>query len=474
MKTVKFEELGLSNEVIMAIADLGFEETTPIQAQAIPLLLEGRDVIGQAQTGTGKTAAFGIPAIERLDPKSKKPQVLVLCPTRELAIQVAGEISKLLKYFKGVYELPIYGGQPIERQIRALNRGAQIIIGTPGRMLDHLNRRTLSLDDIKTVILDEADEMLNMGFRPDIEKILNRISRDRQTVMFSATMSEAVLKLARTYQQAPETVRVVHEKLTVPAIEQEYFEVTGHERMELLGRLIDSYNPSLAIVFCNTKRRVDNVTEKLTSRGYLAVGIHGGLSQRQRDSVMKKFRSGTADILVATDVAARGIDVGNIELVINFDMPNDVEYYVHRIGRTGRAGRGGRASSFVMRRDLEVLMGIEEYTKTKVKRGSLPAIGEEKPKTDRMLDKVVETLKKGGLTSQTQRIEGLLDLGYKSVELAAALLTIAEAKPKAATPSAKPADSKPRAKSYARPKSDYPRSDRPSSSGRKPFKKKKY
>ena len=480
MKTITFEQLKLSNEMLMAIADLGYEEATPIQAQAIPLLLEGRDVIGQAQTGTGKTAAFGIPAIERLDPKSKKPQVLVLCPTRELAIQVAGEISKLLKYFKGVYELPIYGGQPIDRQIRGLRRGAQIIIGTPGRMLDHLNRRTISLDDIKTVILDEADEMLNMGFRPDIEKILNRISRDRQTVMFSATMSEAVLKLARTYQQAPETVRVVHEKLTVPSITQEYFEVTGQQRMELLGRLIDHYNPSLAIVFCNTKRRVDNVAEKLASRGYLAVGIHGGLTQRQRDSVMKKFRSGTADILVATDVAARGIDVGNVEVVFNFDMPNDEEYYVHRIGRTGRAGKGGRACSFVMHRDLEVLMGIEAYTKTKINRGSLPSVADDKPKTDQTIDKIVETLKKGELATHTQRIEGLLDLGYKSVDVAAALLSIAEARPKPSPkPSVRSADPSAQSKTYSRPKTDRPRGERSKTSrnepsGRKPFKKKKY
>ena len=467
MKTINFEQLKLSNEMLMAIADLGYEEATPIQAQAIPLLLEGRDVIGQAQTGTGKTAAFGIPAIERLDPKSKKPQVLVLCPTRELAIQVAGEISKLLKYFKGVYELPIYGGQPIDRQIRALRRGAQIIIGTPGRMLDHLNRGTITLEEVKTVILDEADEMLNMGFRPDIEKILNQISRNRQTVMFSATMSEAVLKLARTYQQAPETVKVVHEKLTVPTIEQEYFEVTGHERMELLGRLIDHYNPSLAIVFCNTKRRVDNVMDKLTSRGYLAVGIHGGLTQRQRDSVMKKVRNGTADILVATDVAARGIDVGNIELVINFDMPNDEEFYVHRIGRTARAGKGGRACSFVMHRDLEVLMGIEAYTKTKIKRGSLPAVGEEKPRTDRMLDKVVATLQKGELKEQTQRIEQFLELGYKSVDVAAALLLIAETKPKP-----KPVeDSKPSRAPERKPHRGQSRDDKPRSR-QKTYKKK--
>ncbi len=468
MKTIKFEQLELSNEMLMAIADLGYEEASPIQAQAIPLLLEGRDVIGQAMTGTGKTAAFSIPAIERLDTKSKKSQVLVLCPTRELAIQVAGEVNKLLKYFKGVYEVPIYGGQPIDRQIRALRRGAQIIIGTPGRILDHLDRGTLRLDSIKTVILDEADEMLNMGFRPDIEKILSRMSRDRQTVLFSATMSEPILKLARNYLQAPETVKVVHEKLTVPEVEQEFFEVTGQARMELLSRLIDLHNPSLAIVFCNTKRRVDNVAEKLAARGYLAVGLHGGLTQRQRDSVMRKFRSGTADILVATDVAARGIDVGNIEVVFNFDMPNDEEFYVHRIGRTARAGKGGRAISFVMNRDLEVLFGIEQYTKTKIKRGVLaePTDGAPKsdaPQHDKIIDEASKLLAKGELAKQVKRVEKLMEAGHKPVDVAAALLVLCESVPAPKPKQQVETDRKPK------PRSRQPYSDGPR---RKTYKKK--
>ncbi|MFA7534321.1 MAG: DEAD/DEAH box helicase, partial [Tissierellaceae bacterium] len=352
MEKLKFDDISLSEEIQRGILDMGFEEMSPIQSQAIPLLLEGKDIIGQAQTGTGKTAAFGIPIIEKCNPNERHVQALVLCPTRELSIQVAEEIARLGKYKKGVSVLPIYGGQPIDRQIRALKKGVNIVIGTPGRVLDHMRRKTLKIGNVTMMVLDEADEMFDMGFRDDIALVMNELQENRQTTFFSATMATEIMRFAARYQNNPQIVKVVHKELTVPKVEQSYFELKEHMKTEILSRLIDMYNPKLTVVFCNTKKKVDELTEELQSRGYFADGLHGDLKQSQRDTVMGKFRKGTIDILVATDVAARGIDVDDVDLVMNYDMPQDEEYYVHRIGRTARAGREGRAFSFVSGRDI--------------------------------------------------------------------------------------------------------------------------
>ena len=423
MEKLRFEDLRLSKEIQKAVTDLGFEEATPIQYQAIPSILEGKDVIGQAQTGTGKTAAFGIPTLEMVDPESRKVQAVILCPTRELAIQVAEELKKLSKYKKGIEILPIYGGQPIERQINGLRKGVQIIIGTPGRVMDHMERRTLKLDTVKIVILDEADEMLDMGFREDIEFILKKIPEQRQTILFSATMPQAILNLAKKYQKNPEFIKLVHKELTVPSIEQFYYEVKEQTKPEVLSRLIDTYDLKLSLVFCNTKKRVDELVGHLQARGYLADGLHGDMNQTQRDRVMSKFRKGAVEILVATDVAARGIDVEDIEAVFNYDVPHDEEYYVHRIGRTGRAGRAGRAFTLVVGRDIYQIRDIQRYAKTKIIFQEVPSVRDvEEIKTNLLLEKVKKSIDEGHLGKYTNWVERLIAEEYTSLDIAASLL----------------------------------------------------
>ncbi len=300
METVRFDELNLNSKILRGIQEMGFEEATPIQSKAIPIVMEGADVIGQAQTGTGKTAAFGIPLLMKVDPHNKKTQAIVLCPTRELAIQVAEEIRSLAKYMHAVKVLPVYGGQDIAKQIRSLKGGAQIIIGTPGRVMDHLRRKTIRCDHVNTMVLDEADEMLNMGFREDIETVLEYIPQERQTVLFSATMPKPILEITRKYQKDAVTIKVVKKELTVPNIEQYYYDVKRKDKVEVLSRLLDVYDPKLSLVFCNTKRMVDELTSALQGRGYFAEGLHGDMKQAQRDRVMNKFRNGKAEILVAT------------------------------------------------------------------------------------------------------------------------------------------------------------------------------
>ncbi len=421
MEKMRFEDLNLSEEIKRAIEDIGFEEATPIQSQAIPYILDGKDVIGQSQTGTGKTAAFGLPILQKIDPNLKKPQALILCPTRELAIQVAEEVRRLSKYTR-VQNLPIYGGQPIDRQIRALKKGIQLVIGTPGRIMDHMRRKTLRMDHMKMVVLDEADVMLDMGFREDIETILQDI-HDRQTILFSATMPKPILDLTKKYQKEPEFVKVVHKELTVPSIEQIYFEVKPRTKFEVLSRLIDIYNPKLALVFSNTKRQVDELVSQLQARGYFVEGLHGDMKQAQRDRVMTKFRAGVVDILVATDVAARGIDVDDVEVVFNYDIPQDLEYYVHRIGRTGRAGRAGRAFTFVVGKELYKLRDIQRYTKTKIKRQDIPSVSEvEEIKANLFLDNVRNVVDEGHLGKYVALVERLLDEDYTSIDIAAGLL----------------------------------------------------
>ncbi len=403
---------------------MGFEETSPIQTQAIPAVCEGIDVVGQAQTGTGKTAAYTIPMLMKIDPQIKKPQAIVLCPTRELAVQVAEEIRKLAKYMSDIKVLPVYGGQEIVRQIKSLKTGVQIIVGTPGRVMDHMRRKTVKFDNINMVILDEADEMLDMGFREDMETILTETPEDRQTVMFSATMPKAIMDIARNFQKDARIIKVVRKELTVSNIEQFYYEVRPKNKTEVLCRLIDIYNPRLSVVFCNTKRQVDELISELKGRGYFADGIHGDMKQQQRDRVMDDFRSGKVDILIATDVAARGIDVDDVDMVFNYDIPQDEEYYVHRIGRTGRAGRSGMALSFISGKEVYKLKDIERYCKTKILAKPVPSLDDVKnTKLDNMFDKIRQTIEEGGLTDMVNLVEEHVNQEeYTSMDMAAALL----------------------------------------------------
>lgn len=418
-----FSELGLSADVLKAIDKLGFEQASPIQAEAIPLLLEGKDIVGQSQTGSGKTAAFAIPAIEHTDPGSKAVQTLILCPTRELAVQVAEEIHKLTLFKRGINSLPIYGGQSYERQFFGLKKGAQIVIGTPGRTMDHLRRGTLQLDQLKMVILDEADTMLDMGFREDIETILKSAPAERQTVFFSATMSPTIQRLIKTFANDPQDVKIEQKAVTVPTVEQVYYEVDRRFKVELLTRLIDIHDLKLGIIFCNTKRMVDDLVEHLEAQGYLADKLHGDMNQNQRDRVMNKFRKSGLEFLVATDVAARGIDVDDIQVVFNYDLPYDVEDYVHRIGRTGRAGRSGRAISFVAGREVFQIRNIERYTNTRVQRGRVPTLDDVGEARDsHVLNKLRATLQSGEFRRQDHLIERLLEEGFSSTDIASALL----------------------------------------------------
>ena len=429
MTTVKFEDLQINDNIKRAVIEMGFEEPSPIQAQSIPVILSGKDVIGQAQTGTGKTAAFSIPILEMVNPEDKNLQALVLCPTRELAIQVSTEIRKIGKYMHGIKTLPVYGGQPIDRQIKSLKGGVQVVIGTPGRVIDHINRKTIKMDNVKMIILDEADEMLDMGFRDDIEMILSKTPEDRQTTFFSATMPKGILELTKKYQNDPEHIKVVRKELTVPNIKQYYIETRSANKLEVLCRLIDVYNPKLSVVFTNTKRGADELVGDLQARGYFADALHGDLKQTQRDIVMDKFRNGTIDILVATDVAARGIDVDDVEAVFNYDLPQDEEYYVHRIGRTGRAGRSGISFSFVFGKEMRKMRDIERYTKTKLVKHGIPSVADvEEKKVGAFFGQVKEIIQAGHLTKQLQWLERFCeesDTEYGVVDVAAALLKLA-------------------------------------------------
>ena len=374
-KKMNFNELNLSQEVLDAVRELGFTEMTEIQEKSIPLILEGSDVIGHSNTGTGKTASFGIPAVESITDSDKKSvSVLVLCPTRELAMQANEEIRKFAHFKKNVRTCAVYGGASMEKQISELKRGANIVIGTPGRVLDHIRRKTLKLENLRTVVLDEADEMLNMGFREDIETVLSEVPEQRQTVLFSATMPPDILALTQKYQNNPVHVKINSKQKTVELIKQYYFEVAMGRKTDALKLLLTAYSPSSAMIFCNTKKMVDELTEELVKSGFRALGLHGDMKQSQRTQVMNSFKNRTSEILVATDVAARGIDVSGIETVFNYDLPQDNEYYIHRIGRTGRAGKTGTAYTLVSgRRQLYDLQGIERYIKAEIAEKPLPA-----------------------------------------------------------------------------------------------------
>lgn len=421
--SIRFEEMPLSKEILKAVEDMGFEEATPIQSLAIPALLEGHDIIGQAQTGTGKTAAFGIPLLEGLDPKNKKVQGLVLCPTRELAIQVAEELASLAARKKGIVILPVYGGQPMDRQLKALARGVHLVVGTPGRVMDHMDRRTLDLSQVRFAVLDEADEMMDMGFREDMETILADTPENCQKAMFSATMPPEIKQLAERFLNNPQTLTITQKRLTVPTIEQMWFEVRQHQKLDALCRVLDTWNPKRAIVFCSTKHGTDELVSNLQSRGYQADALHGNLSQTQRDRVMGKFRKGSLDILAATDVAARGLDVDDVDAVINFDIPNGAETYVHRIGRTGRAGKAGKAFTFVTPRENYALRDIMRRTKAQITQTRLPSRFEVlNIKTSQLMDDIRAVMGDGDLAKYILLVEKFLEDDGTSMDMAAALL----------------------------------------------------
>ncbi len=424
----QFEEFNLSEQVVMAVAKMGFEAATPIQAQAIPLALEGRDVIGQAQTGTGKTAAFGIPMIENIREDKDSIQGLIVAPTRELAVQVAEEINTIAQ-LKRVKALPIYGGQDILRQIRGLKNRPQIIVGTPGRLLDHIRRRTIRLNEVSMVVLDEADEMLNMGFIEDIELILEETPEERQTMLFSATMPEAIRALAKRFMRSPEFIRIKPLEVTVPNTEQYYVQVPEIQKFEVLCRILDMHSPEQAIIFCRTKKRVDELEEALGKRGYLAEGIHGDLTQARRDSVMGSFRKGNNDILVATDVAARGLDIGSVTHVYNFDIPQDPESYVHRIGRTGRLGKEGIALTLVTPREFNQLKLIERTIKRRIQRQDVPTAREALEGQQLVAAaKLVKIIKEDTVEHYGKMAETLLE-EYNPVSLVAAALKVLTREP---------------------------------------------
>ena len=423
MNTLNFSDLGLSPEILKAVADLGFEQASPIQSAAIPVLMDGHDVGGQSQTGSGKTAAFAIPAIEICAAQDRSVQVLIMCPTRELAMQVADEVHKLSAHKRGIHAVPIYGGASYERQFHELKKGVQIVIGTPGRIMDHMQRGTLRLDAVKMVVLDEADRMLDMGFREDIEHILKATPKERQTVFFSATVSKPIRDLIDRNSREPKSVKIEQKTLTVPAIEQWYFEVPLRNKREALLRLVDFHGFKLGIVFCNTQRMVDELADDLVAQGISADRLHGGLSQTQRTRVMNKFKQAEFEFLVATDVAARGIDVDDLELVVNYDLPYDAEDYVHRIGRTGRAGRKGMAVTFVTGRDIYKIQHLERFTRTKIQRGKLPTANEvEERRLEGAFDQIREVLERGNLSSAP--VERLLEEGYSSTDIAAAMFEL--------------------------------------------------
>ncbi len=416
-----FSELGLDRTSMKSIEKMGFEEASPIQAQTIPLALEGKDIIGQAQTGTGKTAAFGIPLIENIDIKDDNIQGIVIAPTRELAIQVSEELFKL-GYGKRARVLAVYGGQDIDRQIRALKKKPHIIVGTPGRLLDHIKRKNIRLENVHTVVLDEADEMLNMGFIEDIESILSTVPDERQTLLFSATMPDPIRKIAERFMHDAILVKVKAKEMTVSNIEQYYVELRENEKFDTLARLLDIQTPELAIVFGRTKRRVDELSSALNIRGYMAEGIHGDLSQAKRLSVLKKFKEGSIDVLVATDVAARGLDISGVTHVYNFDIPQDPESYVHRIGRTGRAGKHGVAITFVTPRERGQLQAVEHTTKKRMEKMKTPTLtealeGQQKAVTE----KIMNTIENEDLSLYLGQAEELLRK-HTAVDLVAAML----------------------------------------------------
>ena len=420
-----FTELDLPEEIVRAVTEMGFTEATEIQSKAIPVMLEGRDLVGKSNTGTGKTAAFGIPAITNIDRSIKGVQVLVLCPTRELAMQACDEIRKFSAYMPWVRPCAVYGGAAMDKQISELRRGANIVVGTPGRVMDHIGRKTLKLESLRTIVLDEADEMLNMGFREDIETILQYVPEERQTVLFSATMPPPIMAITKQYQTDPVVIKVESKARTVDSIEQKYFEVPMGRKTDALRMLLIAYEPRLSMVFCNTKKMVDELTDALVSKGFKASGLHGDMKQQSRTQVLNAFKSGAINVLIATDVAARGIDVDDVDAVFNYDLPQDNEYYIHRIGRTGRAGKSGAAYTIISgRKQFYELRDISKFIKTDIARADLPTRDEiVKRKTERINEKIVSGCESGKYEKYRSEVERLMnENGLSAEDIAAALL----------------------------------------------------
>jgi ATP-dependent RNA helicase DeaD len=440
MEKRPFAELGLSAEVLRAVEKMGFEEASPIQTAVIPVALSGRDVVGQSSTGSGKTAAFAIPVIERIDPKKRAVQALVLCPTRELAVQVAEEFGRLALFKRGLAGVPIYGGQSYERQFRALAAGVQIVIGTPGRVMDHMERGTLKLEALQVLVLDETDRMLDMGFRDDIERIVTATPTARQLLFFSATIPRAIRDLIGRYSKDPAWLKIESVAQNRPQVEQTYFEVDRRSKIEALTRLIDLHDFRYGIVFCSTKLMVDDLDEHLHARGYAVDRLHGDISQAQRDRVMQKFRERKFEFLIATDVAARGLDVDDLEVVFNFDLPNDAEDYTHRIGRTGRAGRKGRAFTFVSGQEIYKLQSMVRWAKLDVHRGRIPSLDEvEEARTNVFFEKIRATLEAKDFKPHDRMIDRLLDQGYASTDICSALIHLLQGSAAGEKPAAKAA-----------------------------------
>ncbi len=458
MEKRPFSELGISPEILKAVDKMGFEEASPIQTAVIPFGLAGRDVVGQSATGSGKTAAFAIPAIEKVDTHQRQVQVLVLCPTRELAVQVAEEFGKLGSFKRGLMEVPVYGGQSYDRQFRALAAGAQVVIGTPGRVMDHMERGTLRLDALKVIVLDEADRMLDMGFRDDIEHILKSVPERRQCLFFSATMPRAIQELIKRHTRDPQWVKIEAQAQNAPQVEQIYFEVDRRSKIEVLTRLIDLHDFRFGIIFCSTKIMVDELDEHLHARGYSVDRLHGDITQAQRTRVMDKVRRRGFEFLIATDVAARGLDVDDLEVVFNFDLPNDAEDYTHRIGRTGRAGKTGMAFTFVSGRELYKLGGMIQYGRLKIRRERVPSLDEvEEAKGNVFYERLRATLAEKKFKSHDRMIEQLIEEGYASTDIASALIHLLQGQ------SAEPAQAAP-----AKPKAERIAANEPPV-GRAPF-----
>ena len=425
MNHTTFSALGLPEPLLAAVEQLGYEEPSHIQAASIPLALEGRDLIGLSETGSGKTAAFGLAGLARIDCESPDPQMLVICPTRELAVQVCAEVQRLGAKLPRLRSVAVYGGAPIDRQIRALRQGVQVVVGTPGRLVDHVERGTLDLSKIRLTVLDEADRMLDMGFADEMEMLLRALPEERQTLFFSATMNDAVSRIIQRHGKEPQLVQIERESLTVDSIEQVCYEARQRSRIELVSRLLDLEQPRLSIIFCNTKRAVDECTEELLARGYSADRLHGDIAQTMRERVLRLFREGTVEILVATDVAARGIDVNDVDLVFNYELPQDPEDYVHRVGRTGRAGRAGKAVSFIHGRDAYRIRTIERYTRQPILRAEIPSAADvENRLAEQLLETIRGRLDEGGFETATAALAPLAEAGHEWQSLAGALMSL--------------------------------------------------
>lgn len=426
--SISFSDLSLPSYIINALNSLNYETPSPIQAESIPPLMDGKDLIGQAQTGTGKTAAFSIPALSKMDQKQKKPQMVVIAPTRELAAQVAEAIESFARYMKGVQVLPIYGGQGYEFQLRSLKRGPQVIVGTPGRVLDHLKRGSLDLKAINYLVLDEADEMLKMGFIDDVETIMSHAPDTCQIAMFSATMPEPIKRIARNYLKDPVEIKIKSKTTTVENIDQSYLKLHRSQKMEALSRILEIEEYQGAILFVKTRSMTVEVADKLADQGFSAAALNGDMSQSQRESTVNRLKEGRLDILVATDVAARGLDVDRLNLVINYDIPEDAEPYVHRIGRTGRAGRSGKAILFVSSSEIKKLKAIERVTGQTIVEGKLPAVNAvEKKRSDAFKAKILDTMAKEPLDFYFNYMKNLKDeMGLTAEQLVPALIHLAQ------------------------------------------------